>query len=211
MVFIVAPPPPPRSQTQAPWGPRFGSAPAYGSKVRVSLPAYPALIPQRTLCASGTDGANSYRASGALPQQPKSGVAGGPWTGSSRVTARRRSFRLHFRESRFGQGVPKEALKNGFYCRSASSTPRSQTQAPWGPRFGSASAYGSKVRVSLPGYPALIPQRTLCASGTDGANSYRASGALPQQPKSGVAGGPWAGSSRVTDRRSFRLHFRERH
>src|SRR5689334_23640919 len=81
MVFIVAPPPPPRSQTQAPWGPRFGSAPAYGSKVRVSLPAYPALIPQRTLCASGPDGANSYRASGALPQQPKSGVAGGPGAG----------------------------------------------------------------------------------------------------------------------------------
>src|SRR6185312_6995956 len=36
-----------------------GSAPAYGSEVLVCYSAYPALIPRRTLCASGTDGANS--------------------------------------------------------------------------------------------------------------------------------------------------------
>src|SRR5689334_3648751 len=44
----------------------------------------------------------------------------------------------------------------------------------------------------FPPTPPLSLSARLCASGTDGANSYRASGALPQQPKSGVAGGPGA-------------------
>src|SRR6185437_9105576 len=76
--------------------------------------------------------------------------------------------------------VPNEC-ENVFCCRSA---------------CGSALAYGSEVLVCYSAYPALIPRRTLCASGTDGANSCRASGA-----------GLWPGMVL----RSFRLHFRERH
>src|SRR5689334_14716238 len=106
MAFIVAPPSPPheakrrlrgglgsaplRSPPQKAKSRLFGD-PGPAAARSLSFPAYPALTRHHAARDSVTRWANLCRAYGALPQQPKSGVAGGPGADASQVIARRTS------------------------------------------------------------------------------------------------------------------------